>query len=99
LIAVELVAQTAAAVSAWREHDQGEDHTGYIAGIKEARFHIDHFRVGDALTTEAMCPHLMNNNNTLYGVFHGRVFHGDRTAAEVSVQIVRPPKSGGRKKG
>ncbi len=91
LVAVELVAQTAAAVTAWRENDTGEeDHFGLMVGVKNARFFDHRFQVEDRLTTHVTMPHLLHNVDAIYGVCEGSVFNGSQASAEVAIQILRP---------
>ncbi|MEW6264788.1 MAG: hypothetical protein AB1641_17075 [Thermodesulfobacteriota bacterium] len=91
MTAVELVAQTAAAVSIWRElGGPSQDNFGFVAGLKMAVFYADQFMIGSELSIDVRCPHLVESDGLFYGVFAGQVREGEHLLAEASLQIFRP---------
>lgn len=88
LVAVELVAQTAALLEGWKQQQSGGrgGTTGWLVGIKEADFRIPCIPLSATLVTEAGRGYAMEG----YAVFEGRVRLGSETAATVIIQVFRP---------
>ena len=92
LVLIELVAQTAAINNGWeliqRQGPDG-DHRGWIVGIKSARLFVDCIAVGTTITVEA-------RNQFQYDSFreiHGVAKIGNKTAAEVTLQLMQAEPS------
>ncbi len=88
LVAVELVAQTAALLEGWkRQQSGGQGGTkGWLVGIKEADFRMPCIPLSATLVTEARRGYAMEG----YAVFEGEVRLGSDPAAIVSIQVFRP---------
>jgi len=88
LVAVELVAQTAALLEGWKQRKSGGlgGTKGWLVGVKEADFRMPCIPLSAKLVTEAGRGYAMEG----YAVFEGRVRLGSETAATVIIQVFRP---------
>lgn len=88
LVLVELVAQTAAVNNGLEliaREGPDSDVRGWIVGIKQAVFHLDHFPVGTTVT-------VMSKNRFAYDSFrevHGVAEIDNLVAAEVTLQLMQ----------
>lgn len=90
LVAIELVAQTAAVLEGLKRRQSGRGGTkGWLVGIKEADFRLPCLPLSGLLVTEARRGCAMEG----YAVFDGIVRFGSEAAAVVSIQVFRPDES------
>jgi predicted hotdog family 3-hydroxylacyl-ACP dehydratase len=86
LVTVELVAQTAALLEGWKRLRAGRGGaSGYLVGIKTARFFRPTLPLGQALVTEVTRGYGLED----YAVFSGAVTSGGALVAQVQIQTVR----------
>ena len=91
LVAIELVAQTAALLEGWKRHQTGRGGaTGWLVGIKAADFSSPRIPLSATLQTEVRRDYALEG----YAVFEGTVRLGDQVAAVVTIQAFRPEENG-----
>ena len=89
IVLIELVAQTAGVCIGWKEKIRNNTRTGgkgWIVGIKQAVFHVDHIPVATCITTCSEVEYSHHN----YAVFRGKCTVGDMSAGEINIQVFRP---------
>jgi predicted hotdog family 3-hydroxylacyl-ACP dehydratase len=88
LIIVELVAQTASVHVTWKEKLTGaalESGRGWLVGIKDARFLLDHIPVGSRIRTRAWTVFHFDN----YTGIRGSAEFDSALIGEVELQVMR----------
>lgn len=91
LVAIELVAQTAALIEGWKRHQSGKGGTkGWLVGVKAADFRLPRIPLPATLLTEVRRDYALES----YAVFEGTVRVGDEVAALVTIQAFRPEENG-----
>jgi len=88
LVLVELVAQTAGVCLGWRERqisDGDLEGTGWIVGVKEAVFHCREIPLNSRIITQSERVFQVE----LYSEIEGTVHMGDKTLAEIKLQVVQ----------
>lgn len=86
LVAIELVAQTAALMEGWtRRQEGGGGAEGWLVGIKHAEFGRDGLPFAAELTTEVLRSYALEG----YAVFAGTVRMGEEVVAALSIQAFR----------
>ena len=90
LVAIELVAQTAALLEGWKRLQSGRGGiSGWLVGIKKADFRLPRIPLHATLITEAHRDYAMES----YAVFGGTVRVGTEVVAVVSIQAFRPEEN------
>lgn len=91
LVAIELVAQTAALIEGWKRHQSGRGGTkGWLVGVKAADFRLPRIPLPATLLTEVRRDYALES----YAVFQGTVRLGNEVAAVVTIQAFRPEENG-----
>lgn len=91
LVAIELVAQTAALIEGWKRQRSGKGGTkGWLVGVKAADFRWPRITLPATLLTEVRRDYAMES----YAVFEGTVRLGGEVAAVVTIQAFRPEENG-----
>ena len=86
ILAVEIIAQSAAALYNQRNKRLGEPQIDFLVGIKDARFHGEILPLNGNLTTEVKIVSAIGK----YGTFQGNVKHGTEVLCEAMVQGLEP---------
>jgi predicted hotdog family 3-hydroxylacyl-ACP dehydratase len=86
ILAIEVIAQGAAALHGYRKGWQDEPRVGFLVGVKEARFYAQYLPLKAELTVNIEIVSLIGN----YGVFKGEVRLGDGLICEALVQAMEP---------
>ncbi len=90
LIAIELVAQTAALLEGWRRlRTRQGGTTGWLVGIKKAEFRCTPIPVNATLVTEVARSYALEG----YAVFTGTVGIGSEEVAALQIQVLRPEEA------
>jgi predicted hotdog family 3-hydroxylacyl-ACP dehydratase len=90
LVAIELVAQTAALIEGWKRQQTGRGGTkGWLVGVKAADFRLPRIPLPATLLTEVRRDYALES----YAVFEGKVRLGDEVAAVVTIQAFRPEEN------
>jgi predicted hotdog family 3-hydroxylacyl-ACP dehydratase len=91
LVAIELVAQTAALIEGWKRQQSGRGGTkGWLVGVKAADFRLPRIPLPATLLTEVRRNYALES----YAVFEGTVRLGGEVAAVVTIQAFRPEENG-----
>ena len=91
LVAIELVAQTAALLEGWKRlQSRRGGVTGWLVGIKSAAFRRPRVAVPATLITTASRSYALEG----YAVFSGTVSSGAEVLADVQIQAFRPEDAG-----
>jgi predicted hotdog family 3-hydroxylacyl-ACP dehydratase len=91
LVAIELVAQTAALFEGWKQQRSNRGGaTGWLVGIKSADFHMPRIPVNETLLTEVRRSYGLEG----YAVFDGTVSTGTEILATMHIQAFRPEEVG-----
>jgi predicted hotdog family 3-hydroxylacyl-ACP dehydratase len=86
IVLIELVAQTAGVHISWKKGvDKGVGEVGWIVGIKNADFFLDHIPLHTALTTTV--KNLYSTEN--YNVLEGTVTAGTDILSRIQIQVFR----------
>ena len=87
IVLVELVAQTAGICLGWKERRKKDDPdgTGWIVGVKEARFHCSEIPLNSRIFTASERVFQVE----LYSEIAGTARVGDEILAEVKLQVVQ----------
>lgn len=86
ILAVEIIAQSAAALSHRRKNSLREPQICFLVGIKSARFHGEILPLHWELTTEVRIVSAIGN----YAILQGNVKHGAEILCEAMVQGWEP---------
>lgn len=87
LVAIELVAQSAALLEGWKRRRSGKGGAkGWLVGIKSAEFRCARIEVPAVLVTEVRRNYALES----YAVFDGIVRAGDDSVAALTLQAFRP---------
>jgi predicted hotdog family 3-hydroxylacyl-ACP dehydratase len=86
ILAVEIIAQSAAALHHWRKKRAGDPQIVFLVGIKKARFHGEILPRPGELTADVRVVSVIGN----YGIFRGEVRHGAEILCEAIVQGWEP---------
>jgi predicted hotdog family 3-hydroxylacyl-ACP dehydratase len=90
LVAIELVAQTAALLEGWKRLQSGRGGaTGWLVGVKNAEFRRMRIPVNETLITEVRRGHALEG----YAVFTGTVSIGSEIEATMQIQAFRPEEA------
>jgi predicted hotdog family 3-hydroxylacyl-ACP dehydratase len=90
LVAIELVAQTAALLEGWKRQQSGRGGAkGWLVGIKTADFRLPRIPLPATLLTEVRRDYALES----YAVFEGTVRLGTEEVAVVSIQAFRPEEN------
>ena len=82
ILAVEIIAQSAAALHHRRKKRTGEPQIVFLVGIKDARFHGEILPLHGELTADVRIVSAIGK----YGIFQGNVKHGAEILCEAIVQ-------------
>jgi predicted hotdog family 3-hydroxylacyl-ACP dehydratase len=90
LVAIELVAQSAAIMEGWkRQQSKKGGAKGWLVGIKSADFRCSRIAVPAQLITEVRRSYALES----YAVFEGTVRQGSEIIATLSIQAFRPEET------
>jgi predicted hotdog family 3-hydroxylacyl-ACP dehydratase len=86
ILAVEIIAQSAAALHHRRKKRSGEPQIVFLVGIKSARFHGEILPLHGEITADVRIVSVIGN----YGIFEGEVKQGAEILCEAIVQGWEP---------
>ncbi len=86
ILAVEIIAQSAAALYHQRKKRSGEPQIDFLVGIKDARFYEEILPLHGELTADVRIVSAIGN----YGIFQGNLKHGAEILCETMVQGWEP---------
>jgi predicted hotdog family 3-hydroxylacyl-ACP dehydratase len=90
LVAIELVAQTAALLEGWKRLQSNRGGaTGWLVGIKDAEFRRMSIPVNEVVVTEVRRSYALEG----YAVFTGTVSIGQEPVAAMRIQAFRPDET------
>ena len=86
ILAIEVIAQAAAALHGYRKGWQDEPRVGFLVGIRDARFYVQYLPLKAELTVNVKIVSLLGN----YCVFKGEVRLADELICKAQVQAIEP---------
>jgi predicted hotdog family 3-hydroxylacyl-ACP dehydratase len=88
VIAIEYMAQAVAALAGLQHHQAGQaPRIGYLIGSRQLVLHVEHFRVGEALSVHAQS--IWQDRQSAQ--FECRVQRGAACLAEATLTVYEPP--------
>ena len=86
ILAIEVIAQAAAALHGYRKGLLDEPRVGFLVGIREARFYVQYLPLKAELTVNVKIVSQIGN----YCVFKGEVKLADELICKAQVQAMEP---------